>query len=218
MEKITSCVLSKIGEDAHKNAIEKGFRPCDDHIALLMCQDELFEALGEVRKGRKIDDIYYTDKGWFLFEKNQPKDLEFIEMYSEIDVEVDQGHFENKYYNKESGRYERLHRWTHWRPFDLPNGNLKPEGVAVELVDFIIRSLERLHSEDWSFCFSNVNYDVISNDIPTLISHLLTGYNQHVSINVVINYLLKNNIDVISLIKEKMNYNSKRPFKHGKEF
>ena len=118
----------------------------------------------------------------------------------------------------------------------------KPEGVAVELIDFVIRALDWMAKRDISFpeSLSNVQ-DFIENgtnkmdaglwedigdfSLPDVVDLLHTivcefvsndvGIEEAQAISVVCVWLNQQGIDPEALMLEKHEYNKTRPYKHG---
>lgn len=118
----------------------------------------------------------------------------------------------------------------------------KPEGVAVELIDFVIRALDWMAKREISFPEPlNTVQDLIENGtkemdaglledirvsaLPDIVDLLHTivcgfascggGFEEAVAISVVCVWLNLQGIDPEALMLEKHEYNKTRPYKHG---
>lgn len=122
----------------------------------------------------------------------------------------------------------------------------KPEGVAVELIDGVIRILDYLGkmnaeirendgSESTIECFySESNLAKVPEKLPELVAYLHLYTSQAfreskalISINLfgmmgamaaALSWVKKQGIDPLALLLDKHEYNKTRPYKHGKKF
>ena len=120
------------------------------------------------------------------------------------------------------------------------NPNDKPEGIATELGDYLIRVLDYFGSNNWDTrildiylqAYTEEKFDMEVQTVPRVIANahyatsLAFGYSDHKD-----NYLEKcalisgvawivkwfeaNNLDVRFVISVKHTYNRNRPYKHG---
>lgn len=139
--------LNSLALDIHVNAQEKGFWDHDRNMGemLMLMTSELAEALEEHRDGKPNVYFLCTNKDCQYHERpNSTLRGEHVEWYGD-------------------------------RGPDGPvcRGSFKPEGVAVELADCLIRILDTMQSLG---------------------------------------------VDIDDVVREKMDYNNGRPFKHGKAY
>lgn len=101
----------------------------------------------------------------------------------------------------------------------------KPEGIAVELLDGVIRILDLMGAENLCFdgeCDDSDMADVL--ELPDLIDHLhlLTSefpdeHFMYIAICLVVCYLESQGVDWEALLLMKHEYNKSRPYLHGKK-
>lgn len=106
----------------------------------------------------------------------------------------------------------------------------KPDGIAVELADFVIRLLDYAAGNRIGIPRNRLILETYSS-LPALVNHLhfqineverhskpLQGCIIADSINTVRAYLHEQGIDLWSVVREKMDYNKTRPALHGKKY
>lgn len=105
----------------------------------------------------------------------------------------------------------------------------KPEGIAVELVDGVIRILDYIAHENMNITgpaiYAYMPFKTGETQLPKLITDLHectarntlqyenVGYIEAIAL--VCSYLEENGVDAIAVMKKKHEYNKTRPYKHG---
>ena len=125
-------------------------------------------------------------------------------------------------------------------PKEWWNGTVssKPEGIAVELADYIIRVLDYFGYKEWSFekaiaqnpiyiCArdnSDLTLAIADAHYETSIAYwyssfIMTEFEEKLYLSRAIDFILhwfdENDLDVIDIIKVKDDYNRRRPYRHG---
>lgn len=118
----------------------------------------------------------------------------------------------------------------------------KPEGIAVELIDFCIRALDTMAARETKFCepldsadvligdMRDVAMDAISMcfqpaDLPDLVDDLHTQValccrdqsfdGLTIAVGVAMAWIREQGVDPVALMREKHDYNKTRSYKHG---
>lgn len=173
---------------------------------IALIHSELSEALEEYRDGRPAE--------WYICEEGT-REFGSLRICNPDSPEND------KYYGRER---------------DCPHRGEKPEGVAVELIDCVIRILDYLQSED-VYCDTELGLgipeDLTGLDFPALIAllhfYVSRSYEDCLKHKIVINHYKKllrvikiiesffaiQGWDFKSILQTKMDYNESRPYRHG---
>lgn len=195
-------MFNELSKEIHQNAVEHGWwdepRTFGEIVAL--CHSELSEALEEYRAGRPMV--------WYECDVSDAK--------------------------CEPGKY---HYTVHCCRGCGHRGQ-KPEGIAVELADCIIRILDWARKErvDVDYCIKIIKnlaegepeidekFGEFISVCHAILSTAYAGIKEErptvqTEMCLVIYYIMawaeKNNVNMYAIIREKMDYNETRPYRHG---
>jgi len=221
---ITQEQLNNWQKEAYKTADDNGFNSVKSSETLmnLLVNSENFEALDDLRKGHGIAETWRTDNGWFIMDDVEPNKNQLVVFYDGREGKpCDPFTF--------SSRMTDYHPdYTHWKPFKAPTGRRKPCGFLSELSDVCIRIFHltefqmitldaqyvNVHLDDHQNHFKCETVDEFLSTVVRLVSQ--KRYPKVLAL--IFGYCKDNNLDIVGMVEEKMNYNKTRDHLHGNKF
>lgn len=231
--------LNEFSKEVHENAKAHGWWETDRSFAecIVLIHSEWSEALEEARAGRPMvwygcDFVYPSNISGCVCEpggENSPIACPYNADGTHVDT----------FHPEEIGKHPRKH--------DCPFKDDKPEGIAVELMDGVIRILDLYGRYQHRFMYGTVKLlsAATSQANPNLrksttlaeileYTHFLTAQagsamlatkDPHIAmkpleacVGIALWYVQQQGLDPEKLLIEKHEYNKTRPYKHGKQF